>query len=298
MSYTRNRNSITGEHRLRCWDGQLAGARTASRRRRQRAGEEKVGLCPDHPSVHGWHTVAGVLPVALFFLLTVCGKADPSSMSQEQRLAYGKRLYWRHCAACHGAKGDGRGKQALRLSTPPTDFTAGRFKYKSTPYGQIPTDEDLFRAIQSGVPATEMRAHDDLSEPQIRALVDYLKTLAPVFTMQPPAKPIPMPPRPQPSKALVERGRRMYVRAGCVKCHGAEGRGDGPAVDVLHDDWGRPVKPADLGSLPRKVGSELRDLYRVIQTGMEGTPMPSYRGILSPEQTWAVVYYLDSLTRH
>lgn len=238
---------------------------------------------------------ATILASILIMSSVGCGEPDLRSMSAPQKLAYARGLYQRECTACHGISGDGQGKQALRYRTPPSDFTAGHFKYKSTPYGQPPLDKDLFRTIRYGIPTTAMMPQIQLSDEQIRALVDYVKTFVPPTAAPSKTHPIPIPAAPAPDKALVEQGEVLFTDAGCAQCHGAGGRGNGAAADGLHDYKGRPLPPPDLSRPPHKVGQRLEDLYRVIQTGMEGTPMPSYAGVLTDEQSWALAYFIQSL---
>ena len=70
--------------------------------------------------------------------------------------ALGQEVFVDHCAGCHGARGDGAGRAATFLSPLPRDFTAGVFKFRSTPSGSLPTDGDLFRTITRGVRWTAM----------------------------------------------------------------------------------------------------------------------------------------------
>ena len=49
-----------------------------------------------------------------------------------------------YCVGCHGANGDGKGPAADMLIVKPRDFTKGIFKFRSTPSGTLPTDEDLY----------------------------------------------------------------------------------------------------------------------------------------------------------
>jgi hypothetical protein len=53
-------------------------------------------------------------------------------------IADGRRLYLQHCAACHGAKGDGHGPLEHELMAPPTDLRLLSRRYgKPLPEGQI-----------------------------------------------------------------------------------------------------------------------------------------------------------------
>ena len=63
----------------------------------------------------------------------------------------------------------------------------------------------------------------------------------------------------------------------------------------MRDDWGSPIRPGDLTWRPLKRGSSLEPIYLTIVTGLSGTPMPAYGDSLSPDDVWAIVYYLESL---
>ncbi|MBI2468732.1 MAG: c-type cytochrome, partial [Candidatus Rokubacteria bacterium] len=78
--------------------------------------------------------------------------------AQQADLARGKSLYEAKCALCHGASGKGDGPAAERLLPRPRDFTAGKYKIRTTASGQLPTDDDLARVIRDGMPGTSMPA--------------------------------------------------------------------------------------------------------------------------------------------
>src|SRR5947199_10489394 len=65
-------------------------------------------------------------------------------------------VYKHACAWCHGKDGRGDGPAAFSinkyLSPRPRDFTRGRFELRSTPSGELPTDQDLLRTPERGVP--------------------------------------------------------------------------------------------------------------------------------------------------
>jgi len=207
----------------------------------------------------------------------------------------GREVYEANCGICHGVRGDGNGMAAHHFRTRPQNFRTGRFKFRSTPSGSLPLDEDLFRTITQGIGRTGMIPQVHLDEEDRWAVVSYIKTFSPRFQTERPGAPISIPPTPNRTPDLAARGRLMYVEAGCSDCHGEGGRGDGPSAAGLKDEWGNPILPSDLTRLPRKSGPTPPDLYRSIVTGLDGTPMPSYAGALTPEEIWAVVAYLYAL---
>ncbi len=86
-------------------------------------------------------------------------------------------LYREHCAQCHGISGDGAGPTAAFLNPYPRDFRLGKFKFKSTPLGQPPTDQDLDEIIRNGIPGTAMPSFRLLDSSEVEALVQYVKYL-------------------------------------------------------------------------------------------------------------------------
>ncbi len=139
-----------------------------------------------------------------------------------------------------------------------------------------------------------MNEQDDLPEAERWAVVAYLKTFSERFTNEKPQRPVPIPEPPPRTPELIARGRDLYQKAECFKCHGAEGRGDGPSATDLKDDWGYPIQATDL-TRPLKRGSAPEAIFRTMVTGLAGTPMPSYEGALSDEEFWALSFYVASL---
>jgi cytochrome c oxidase cbb3-type subunit 2 len=203
-------------------------------------------------------------------------------------LAFGARVYREQCAICHGEAGDGRGHAAHHFRTLPRDFTLGRYKIRSTASGQVPTDDDLRRTIVGGLPGTGMVRMDHLTDAELSAVIDHIKSLSPRFAVGPPRL-LPIPAAPAPSADDVERGRKAYAKAECAECHGPEGRGDGPAALLL------TVKPSDLTRRPFKGGATPRDIVRTLITGFDGTSMPSYEGVLDDDEVWSLAHWLDSI---
>lgn len=211
-----------------------------------------------------------------------------------QVLEKGRQVFEQNCAICHGPLGDGRGMAGMMVRTKPRDFRPGAFKFRSTPSGSLPTDEDLFQTISRGLRGTGMIGQDDLPQAERWAVVAYLKTFSERFQREKPQPPIPVPEPPPRAPELIAKGREVYQKAECFKCHGTDGRGDGPSAPDLKDDWGYPIQAADL-TRPLKRGSTPEAIYRTLVTGLNGTPMPSYEGALTDEELWALSFYVVSL---
>jgi cytochrome c oxidase cbb3-type subunit 2 len=217
----------------------------------------------------------------------------PSALAESTGLLeLGERLYGWNCFPCHGAEGKGDGPQALRQGLHPRDLTRGLFKLKTSPPGELPFDEDLYRTISVGVVLGGMPRNDALEAKDRWALVAYVRSLAP--SSHPPSRKwVPPPP---PDDLDVDRGRELFLRrVQCASCHGAGGKGDGTAAAELKDFWDRPVAMPDLtrGELGLKGGSGLEDIFRVLTLGMAGTPMPSFESLPARDR-WDLAAFVRS----
>src|SRR5262249_51575557 len=83
---------------------------------------------------------------------------------------------------------------------------------------------------------------------------------------------------------------------GCASCHGPDGRGQ-MATNVGQDAWGNPTKAADLTSGMLRGGTEPLDIYRHIDAGINGTPIPSFHATLQqqPAMAWNLVGYVRKI---
>jgi cytochrome c oxidase cbb3-type subunit I/II len=217
----------------------------------------------------------------------------PRTEAQEAR---GREVYERRCVGCHGAKGDGNGPVATFLNPRPRDFRLGAFKFRTTPSGSLPTDGDLFRTLTRGVRYTAMPTWHELHEKDRLAVISYVKTFSSRWKDEKPDPPIPIGDPPKATPELLEQGKVLYAKAKCFECHGDGGKGDGPSAGELKDDWGFRVRPADFTRGQFKGGSDVRDIFRAMTTGLDGTPMPSFVDSMSEAERWAISYYVLSFS--
>ncbi len=238
---------------------------------------------------------------ALRVALVVLGLATVAAAAPE-----GTVVYDRYCAGCHGTAGDGNGPAAPMLLVKPRDFTKGVFKFRTTPAGSLPTDDDLFRTITRGIHRTSMPEWSLLPERERWALVERVKAFYPEWATQGSAEPIaiPRPPASLSTPEAIARGQEIYALLECSTCHGASGRGDGPSAATLAADaWGHPQKPFDFTKGRLKSGGAPQDVYRTFMTGLNGTAMPTYQDIFAAPDgeniregdAWNLVAYVLSL---
>jgi mono/diheme cytochrome c family protein len=206
----------------------------------------------------------------------------------------GRRIYAQRCAVCHGPDGRGNGPAAPSLVPRPADFVRGQFKYKSTPGGQPPIDDDLVRVVSDGLQASAMPYFRDLLTPvEIRAVVAYVKALSPAFSGPAPAA-LPVPPRVSPDATSLARGRELYAAAGCGSCHGPDGR----RREWQTDARGYPVITRDLTAPWTFAGGrDPIEVWRRLTTLSSLSPMPSFADVTTPGERWDLVNYVLSLAR-
>jgi len=207
-----------------------------------------------------------------------------------------KEDYRRYCVGCHGDLGDGQGENTPWLDPKPRDFTIAQFKCRSTPTGTLPTDEDLFNTIARGLDNSNMPPWNTFTKQQRADLVAYIKHFSAKWQTEKAGTPIQVPPEPEVTADRIKAGQALFKRLECWKCHGVEGRGNGPSADTLTDDLNRPIKPFDFHDGTRfKCGASDADLYKIFMTGLDGTPMPSFADNVKPDEAWDLVLYLRTL---
>jgi mono/diheme cytochrome c family protein len=145
----------------------------------------------------------------------------------------------------------------------------------------------------------------------------------------------PSTPRTPSTRDSVIRGRDLFLgrvkeaKLVCTDCHGLQGKGDGQSfvpMDVFNrvvfggnpserasriealdqpmkdlwgqklDDWGNPLRPANLNRGVYRGGRRPIDLYWRIAKGITGAQMPShYPGLINEAQVWDLVNFVLAL---
>lgn len=217
-----------------------------------------------------------------------------------------KMDYRRYCAGCHGELGDGNGEVAQWFEPPlwpkPRDFTMAIFKCRSTLTGTLPTDEDLFNTIARGITNSGMPPWNTFTRQQRADLVAYIKTFSPRWQKEKAGDPITVPPEPPVTIESISHGKYLFTKLECWKCHGPQGKGDGPSASTLTDSKDNPIRPynfaAGADDSRFKCGSTNRDIYKIFITGVDGTPMPSFADVIKPADAWDLVHFLRTLQVH
>ena len=212
----------------------------------------------------------------------------------------GKVVYDKWCAGCHGDTGAGDGYGSKTMLPHPRDFTKGVYKIRTTASGEIPADDDLRHIIEVGMPGTAMPEWKSrLSASEITSVISYIKSFSP-NSFKDKAKVIAI--GSPPSGNGVDAGKAVFQKLECSKCHGLAGRADGKSAPTLKDDYGNPIRPADLTENWKfRGGNTVAQIYTRLKTGLDGTPMPSFQDaidnkLITEEQLWRVAQYVHSLS--
>ncbi len=217
----------------------------------------------------------------------------------------GKQLYFRYCWGCHGFRGDGNGENWLPtgsypnapyLNIQPRNFVAATFKCRSTPTGTLPTDQDIYNSLERGLTNSNMPSWITLTNQNRADLVAFIKTLSDRWKTEKAGAEINVPAEPALTVQSIQHGKELFTKLECWKCHGPEGRGDGPSASTLTDSNDQPIRPYNFAAGSRfKCGTTNHDLYKIFMTGLDGTPMPSFADVIKPEDAWDLVHYLRTL---
>jgi putative heme-binding domain-containing protein len=243
--------------------------------------------------------VIGLLALGLWFFAPRTAAAQHETAAD---LLDGERAYRNTCANCHGPDGD---------VIAGIDLGRGRFRRPMT-------DDDLVRIIRTGIPNTAMPA-SQMTVEQAQKLVAYLRSRATAA-------------RGSIATGDPARGKAGFEKT-CTACHRVAGSGSRVGPDLT--DVGLRRNAAELERALVDPGAEVAPpnrSYRVVlkdgtvvtgrllghdtftvqlldskeqlrsfakgevrEARFVPSPMPSYRGVLSPQDIADMVSYLSSL---
>jgi mono/diheme cytochrome c family protein len=258
--------------------------------------------CGPNPTKHDVTSQQTSTPPAVAARITFSDlPAPPKPAVTPEFLAKGKTIYAQNCVACHGVNGDGKGDAAAFLLPKPRDFTAAKYRLRSTAPGELPTDVDLFRSVSLGMAGTPMPPWKHmLGEDDRWAVVEYIKTFSPRFADSNAAKPnvVSLGTPPERNTNSIAEGKALFTKMNCISCHGETGHGDGPSSLTLTDDSGTRIRPRDFSKPAAfKSGYATKDIVRAILTGFNGTPMVGFHGTVSDADAWKLAYYVETFAR-
>ncbi len=236
-------------------------------------------------------------------------------------LNLGKRIYTEYCMACHGVEGDGKGVASMGMTTPARNFKLGIFKFGDVVSGELPHDDIMKMHIKRGLKGSAMLPWD-LSETQLDAVLQYVKTFAPDTWI---GKDKELGQKLEVTKdpfglarksSAIEQGKLVYhMTANCQSCHrayvsheelsnlnkiayGEKMTEFDPTlyqVKPQETDHGYVNIPPDFTWHELRSIQNIEDLYLRLAAGVGGTSMPSWKDTLSDQEIWAVAYYVQSL---
>lgn len=90
-----------------------------------------------------------------------------------------------------------------------------------------------------------------------------------------------------PDPELVRQGEDLYVE-NCQPCHGAEGKGDGPAARFL-DSTPRDLTSGQWVVIEKGTQAEIA---RVVTEGVDGTEMEPFAELLNEDEIRAIAAYV------
>ncbi|MDN3512277.1 MAG: ethylbenzene dehydrogenase-related protein [Candidatus Jettenia sp.] len=251
-----------------------------------------IGICT---IVFG--TVSDVFAQASHLFRTYKHEVPPKLPETPDAIAEGKKIYEKRCWYCHGIEGKGDGPAAKTMFPKPRNFTRNEYKVRSTAFSSVPTDEDLFRIITSGIEGTAMPFWYTISEAERWQVLYYIKTFNDQFRKSDAIKTVSVGSVASTPES-VARGQELFKEMRCFECHGEDGRGNGPLTVALQSEWNLPYRARDLtkGWL-FKGGNTIEDIYRTVSTGFNETPMGSYLEKLADEDRWHVAHYVKSIAK-
>lgn len=206
-----------------------------------------------------------LLPLLCGLFLSSVAEAAPN----------GDRLYERHCSACHGL--DGQGGVGIPLALP--SFQAAV------------SDDFLFSTIRHGRPGRVMPSFKTLSDAQVRAIINHLRSWTP---QQEPVKDE----QQKQGYGRPERGKELFAKY-CAHCHGANGGGGHGTGVTFSRPRDLPIMPPALNNPGFLAAASDAMIKQTLMVGREGTPMMSFIMMgLQERDIDDIVSYVRSFADH
>jgi len=184
----------------------------------------------------------------------------------------GAELYKEHCSACHQM--EGRGGIGLPLL--------------NAKLGDV-SDIYLRKTIRLGRPGRVMPGFLRMSDAQVDAVIKFLRLSSGTKSAEFDGEPIAGDPA---------RGKTLYGEH-CVKCHAADGSGEGRGTGVTQSrDRSFLVMPASISNPGFLASATDQMMRRVISVGRKSSGMPAFAsGKLSDSEIDDVVAYVRTFER-
>lgn len=252
----------------------------------------------------------------------------PSAFSD---VSLGKRLYARNCSVCHGDRGNGASWARYSLNPPPFDFTSAKakdltrthmletvmrgrpttamvgFTTKLTPK-QIAAVVDYVRAafIEGDPVAATLGENADVPAPLPQDSPSHHTAAAATPLAAISAAPATRTPDHPEHQNHAEHGGvsgdmsaplpftlvgdpahgRILFDQNCVACHGKKGDGAGPRAYFIEP------KPENFTSASARGELNRPHLFNAISKGVNGTVMPAWEKVLTPQQIADIAEYV------
>lgn len=184
----------------------------------------------------------------------------------------GKKLFDKHCTACHGSKG--AGGVGVPLSLPS--------------FIDSVSDEYLEKTIRLGRPGRIMPAFSKLSDAQVKAIAGYMRSWSDAPAIEH---------NPVQVKGDKNHGKELYLQH-CAQCHGEDGQGGKGTGVTFSRKRDLPIIAPALNNPGFLASATDTMIKNTLIYGREGTPMTSSLVAgLEEEDIDDVVSYIRSLQK-
>lgn len=181
----------------------------------------------------------------------------------------GNTLYKKHCSVCHGDNGDGGVGVPLSLPS----------------FINSVSDEYLKNTIRLGRPGRVMPSFPELSDAQVNAIVQHLRSWSSIAAVRYDSLPV---------KGNVINGKKLFADR-CAQCHGKNGKGGKGTGVTFSRKRDLPIIAPALNNSGFLASATDAMIKNTLLFGRESTPMQSAQDTgLSKENINDLVSYIRS----